>query len=115
MQLSSGPQRIAISIGEPRQMATADFRLCGHVSIGPSGVLAQSNIRTSSAISDDPSHASDSASDARARLLMRTTISGHLLPENARFGGLPTGPSVDATETGPRQNGERPTTRLRAG
>src|SRR4051812_38668885 len=35
-------------------MRTTTFRLCGHVSIGPSAVLDQSNVRTRSPISPPP-------------------------------------------------------------
>src|ERR1700733_3985292 len=66
---------MAIWNGERRQMAAADFRLCGHASSGPSGVFDQSNARTTVAISDEPSQAVLSPNPAEARLLVCATKS----------------------------------------
>src|SRR5688572_3740134 len=51
MLVSCGPHHSIIGNRLPRQMLTAVFRLCGHRSIGPSGVRDQSNARTRAAMS----------------------------------------------------------------
>src|ERR1700753_1587687 len=49
--MPSSPHSITMGTGESSTMPTAVFRLCGHWAMGPSGVAAQSNARTRSAIS----------------------------------------------------------------
>src|ERR1700733_2752314 len=90
---------MAIWNGERRQMAAADFRLCGHASSGPSGVFAQSNARTTVAISDEPSQAVLSPNPAEARLFVCATKSVNFYEEMQGITecGLPPIPYRDRT------------------
>src|SRR4051794_40949964 len=78
MLISSGPHQTNIGNREFRQMPTATRRLCGHCSIGPSGVRDQSISRTRAAISPPraPARSAAAAGAAGASLLVVTYDGG---------------------------------------
>src|SRR5581483_6077607 len=69
MQVSSGPQAMAMGDGERRAIATAEPRARDQVAGGPSGVAAQSCAWTRRAISALPRQASLTTSSENVRSL----------------------------------------------